>query len=136
MRHAALFGVIMNELTCASFFAGVGGIDLAFRKNGIQTIYANEIDISPAKTFEKNFDLKVDVRDINNVRCDEIPKFDIMLAGFPCQAFSIAGYRQGFEDEKGRGTLFFELERIFKEKQPKVIFLENVISIFIFPLVK
>ena len=116
----------MSELKCASFFAGVGGIDFAFEKNGFRTVYANEIDINPAVTYENNFDIKADVRDINNVKNEEIPDFDIMLAGFPCQAFSVAGYRQGFNDEKGRGTLFFELERIFKEKQPQIIFLENV----------
>ncbi|MDK2818033.1 MAG: DNA cytosine methyltransferase [Spirochaetota bacterium] len=116
----------MKNLTCASFFAGVGGIDLAFEQQGFNTIYANEIEPLACKTYEANFDLKVDNRDINIVKDNEIPDFDIMLAGFPCQAFSLAGYRQGFEDKKGRGTLFFELERIFKIKKPKIIFLENV----------
>lgn len=114
-------------LTCASFFAGVGGIDKGFEKSGFfKTIYANEVDPSPVKTFEENFDLKVDCRDIREVNTSEIPDFQVMLAGFPCQAFSVAGYRKGFEDEKGRGTLFFELVRIFKEKKPDIIFLENV----------
>lgn len=114
-------------LTCASFFAGVGGIDRGFENAGIfKTIYANEFDPYPVRTYEKNFELKVDCRDINKVHVDEIPDFDVMLAGFPCQAFSIAGRRQGFDDEKGRGTLFFELVRIFKAKQPQIIFLENV----------
>lgn len=63
---------------------------------------------------------------INKVQSNEIPDFDVMLGGFPCQAFSVAGYRKGFEDEKGRGVLFFQLLRIIKEKQPKIIFLENV----------
>ena len=113
--------------TCASFFAGVGGIDKGFEKtNHFKTIYANEIDRKACTTFECNFDFKVDCRDINIVKNTEIPKFDIMLAGFPCQAFSIAGYRQGFNDEKGRGTLFFELIRIIRSKHPKAIFLENV----------
>ena len=116
----------MKKLTCASFFAGVGGIDIAFEEQGFETIYANEIDALACKTFEQNFNIKVDNRDINFVKVDEIPDFDIMLGGFPCQAFSLAGYRQGFADEKGRGTLFFELERIFKKKKPKIIFLENV----------
>lgn len=115
----------MKKLKIASFFAGVGGIDLGFKELG-NTIYANEIDKYATKTFENNFNIKVDVRDICTVKSSEIPDFDIMIAGFPCQAFSIAGYRQGFEDEKGRGNLFFELERIFKAKQPKIIFLENV----------
>lgn len=114
-------------LKCASFFAGVGGIDKGFANTKFfETIYANEIDMYPVKTFEKNFKVKVDCRDIHNVKSEEIPDFDVMLAGFPCQAFSIAGYRKGFEDEKGRGTLFFEIVRIFKEKKPSIIFLENV----------
>lgn len=116
----------MEKLTLASFFAGVGGIDLGFEEAGFETIYANEIDKYAIQTYENNFDISVDPRDINNIKADEIPDFDIMLAGFPCQAFSLAGHRQGFDDEKGRGTLFFELERIFKVKKPKIIFLENV----------
>lgn len=117
----------MNKLRCASFFAGVGGIDIGFEKTKhFKTIYANELDSYPVKTFESNFSIHVDNRDIKDVSNDEIPDFDIMLAGFPCQAFSIAGYRQGFDDLKGRGTLFFELVRIFKEKKPSVVFLENV----------
>lgn len=114
-------------LKCASFFAGVGGIDLGFEKTGyFEVVYANEFDEYPVKTYEQNSKLKVDCRDINSVKADEIPDFDVMLAGFPCQAFSVAGYRKGFEDEKGRGTLFFELVRIFKAKKPQIIFLENV----------
>lgn len=114
-------------LKCASFFAGVGGIDKGFENTGFfKTVYANELDEYPVRTYEKNFDLKVDCRDIHLVKSSEIPDFDVMLAGFPCQAFSIAGLRKGFEDEKGRGTLFFELVRIFKEKKPEIIFLENV----------
>ncbi len=114
-------------LKCASFFAGVGGIDIGFESTGkFKVIYANEIDVYPVKTYEANSDLKVDCRDINNVKVEEIPNFDVMLAGFPCQAFSVAGYRKGFDDEKGRGTLFFELVRIIKAKQPQIVFLENV----------
>ena len=93
-------------LTVASFFAGVGGIDLGFEKAGFKTIYANEFDNYAADTFELNFDVTVDRRDINTVPAEDIPNFDVMLAGFPCQAFSIAGYRQGFNDEQGRGNLF------------------------------
>lgn len=114
-------------LRCASFFAGVGGIDKGFEKNKLfEVVYANEFDPYPVKTYELNSKLKVDCRDIRDVQADEIPDFDVMLAGFPCQAFSIAGYRKGFEDEKGRGTLFFELIRIIKDKKPDIIFLENV----------
>ncbi|MFQ1018172.1 DNA cytosine methyltransferase [Gilliamella sp. BG7] len=113
-------------MKCASFFAGVGGIDLGFDKAGFETVYANEIDKFAVETIRANFDFLVDHRDINDVKASEIPDFDIMLAGFPCQAFSVAGHRQGFNDEKGRGNLYFELERIFEEKKTSVIFLENV----------
>ena len=113
--------------TCDSFFAGVGGIDKGFELTGhFTTIYANEFDKNACKTFETNFPIKCDDRDINVVSEKDVPKADIVLAGFPCQAFSIAGYRQGFEDEKGRGVLFFELLRIIKKIKPRVIFLENV----------
>lgn len=117
----------MEKLTCASFFAGVGGIDLGFESTKyFKVIYANEIDSYPAETYELNSKIKVDCRDIHEVKAEQIPDFDVMLAGFPCQAFSVAGYRKGFDDEKGRGTLFFELVRIIKAKQPKIVFLENV----------
>ncbi|MBR3564119.1 MAG: DNA cytosine methyltransferase [Clostridia bacterium] len=114
-------------LRCASFFAGVGGIDYGFESTGFfHTIYANEIDSYPSQTFELNFNLKVDIRDIHEVNSDDIPGFDVLLAGFPCQAFSIAGLRKGFDDEKGRGDLFFELVRIMKDKNPRIAFFENV----------
>ena len=117
----------MKKMKCASFFAGVGGIDKGFEQNDLfEIVYANEFDPYPVGTYELNLDIKVDCRDIHEVQVDQIPDFDVMLAGFPCQAFSIAGNRQGFEDEKGRGTLFFELVRIFKAKKPQIIFLENV----------
>lgn len=121
----------MNN-NCASFFAGVGGIDLGFHNANFHTIYANEIDPKAAMTYQANFKTKVDIRDIKVVAdeleqgTDPIGNADIFLAGFPCQAFSIAGYRQGFDDEKGRGNLFFELLRIIRIKKPNIIFLENV----------
>ncbi len=112
----------------ASFFAGVGGIDLGFEQSGeFKVIYANEFDTYACRTYEKNFeDVTVDARDIHEVSADEVPDVDLIMGGFPCQAFSIAGYRKGFEDEKGRGTLFFELLRIVEAKRPKIVFLENV----------
>lgn len=108
----------------ASFFAGVGGIDTGFKDAGFDVIWANEFDKYAAETYSMNFDNQLVIDDIRNVKTKDIPDFDIMIGGFPCQAFSVAGYRKGFEDE--RGNLFFELERIFKEKKPQVIFLENV----------
>lgn len=117
----------MNKLKCASFFAGVGGIDKGFEMtDSFETIYANEIDPYPVKTFEMNFNIKVDCKDIHMVNEKLLPDFQVLIAGFPCQAFSIAGLRQGFEDNKGRGTLFFELIRIIKHKKPEIVFLENV----------
>ena len=111
----------------ASFFSGVGGIDLGFQQTGCcETVYANEFDAYAAETFEKNFPIKIDVRDINDVKAEEIPDADILVGGFPCQAFSIAGLQQGFDDAKGRGNLFFELVRILKYKQPKAALFENV----------
>lgn len=106
----------------ASFFAGVGGIDLAFSNHDI--VYVNEIDKNATKTYKFNFDVEIDCRDIQTVNEKELPDFDILLGGFPCQAFSVAGYRKGFEDS--RGNLFFDIIRIAKEKKPKIIFLENV----------
>lgn len=114
-------------MRCASFFAGVGGIDLGFEQAGFEIVYANEIDKQAAVTFGKNFpDVPLDVVDIKTLDETQLPDFDVMLAGFPCQAFSVAGYRQGFDDEKGRGNLFFDLIRIIQEKKPEIVFLENV----------
>lgn len=109
-----------------SLFAGVGGIDLGFLDTKkCQIVYANEFDKYAKETYELNIKHNVDCRDIHDVKIEEIPKFDIMIGGFPCTSFSVAGYRKGFEDSK-TGDLFFEMERIFKERKPRVIFLENV----------
>ncbi len=109
-----------------SLFAGVGGIDLGFLEtNKCEIAYANEFDKYAVETYEKNFDNKVDCRDIHDVKVNDIPDFDIMVGGFPCTSFSVAGYRKGFDDDR-TGDLFFEMERIFKERKPRVIFLENV----------
>ena len=116
--------------TCASFFAGVGGIDLGFEQTGkFKVVYANEIDPYPVQTYELNSNLKVDNRSICNVQPSEIPDFDVMIAGFPCTDISIAGLRKGLYNEDGtptRSGLFFELIRIIHVKKPKVVFLENV----------
>lgn len=113
-------------LKCASFFAGVGGIDYGFEQVGCKIVYANEFDADACKTYGLNHQVPVDCRDIRDVDETKLPDFDIMLAGFPCQPFSVAGYREGFLDKKDRGNLFFELIRIAKHKKPRVIFLENV----------
>lgn len=113
-----------KELKTASLFSGVGGVDLGFEQAGFMTVYANEIDVYPAKTFEENFGVKVDVRDITTIEASELPDFDVLLAGFPCQAFSLAGKQLGFND--ARGTLFFDVARIISERKPRVAFFENV----------
>jgi len=109
-----------------SFFAGVGGIDIGFSQAGdFQTVYANEFDKNAQRTFENNFGTEIlDHSDIRDVSIDKVPDANVLLAGFPCQPFSVAGYRKGFDDE--RGDLFFETFRIIKAKQPQVVFLENV----------
>ena len=119
-------------LTIGSFFAGVGGIDLGFMQTGhYKIVYANEMDHYPAETYDANFTPKIDIKDIHQVDGNDIPNFDVMIGGFPCQAFSLAGRQQGFADKQGRGTLFFELVRILQEKRqlnvlPKIVFFENV----------
>ena len=123
-----------SQFNCASFFSGVGGIDMGFEKCGFNITYANEFDSNAVYTYEHNFKLRVDSRDIHEVvnvfqNGEDIfkgKKIDIFLAGFPCQSFSIAGYREGFDDKKGRGNLFFELMKIVKIVKPEVLFLENV----------
>ena len=91
-------------LACASFFAGVGGIDFGFEQAGFDVVYANEFCEKASITFKQNHEVELDTRDIRDVPSTEIPDFDVMLAGFPCQAFSVAGYRQGFDDKKEGGT--------------------------------
>lgn len=121
-----------NKYNMAAFFSGVGGIELGFEQtNEFRVVYANEFDKYARETYSLNYpDTKLDDRDIHIVLADEVvdqdgnDNIDIVVGGFPCQAFSIAGYRKGFEDD--RGDLFFELLRIIEAKKPKAIFIENV----------
>ena len=114
-------------------FAGIGGIRLGFDQafdNSIETVFVSEWDEFAQKTYKANFhdDLEI-AGDITKIDEKNSPDFDICLAGFPCQAFSLAGQRKGFDDDyKGmsRGTLFFDVTRICSEHKPKVIFCENV----------
>lgn len=114
-------------MRCVSFFAGVGGIEQGFIQANAsnEIIYANEMDDYAVKTYESNYSLKVDHRKIEEVKPEEVPECDLIMGGFPCQAFSIAGYRRGFEDQE-RGMLFFEMLKIIRAKQPRVVFCENV----------
>ena len=112
-------------------FAGIGGIRLGFDQafgDKIETVFVSEWDEFAQKTYKANFhdDLEI-AGDITKIDEKNIPDFDICLAGFPCQAFSLAGQRKGFDDYyKGmsRGTLFFDVARICSEHKPKVIFCE------------
>lgn len=108
-------------------FAGVGGVRLGFEKAGFKTVFANDFDKTCKDTYDLNFsDTKLTVEDIWKIDIDKLPQFDVLLGGFPCQAFSIAGYRKGFKDEKGRGNLFFRVAEIIEEKKPQAFLLENV----------
>lgn len=111
-----------------SLFSGIGGIDLGFQQSGFDIVWANEFDKDAATTYRHNFgnDFLVE-KDIRKVKTEEIPNFDVLVAGFPCQPFSIMGFRKGFNDP--RGNLFFEIARIAESKKPKVIFLENVANL-------
>ncbi|TJX93605.1 DNA cytosine methyltransferase [Staphylococcus haemolyticus] len=116
----------MNKLKVCSLFAGVGGIDLAFEQTGnFETIIANEIDAKASETYRLNFNNELIQKDIRDIEPENLPDFDVLLSGFPCTSFSIAGYRKGFEDETS-GDLFFETLKVIVEKQPQIVFLENV----------
>lgn len=128
----------MGKLRVASFFCGCGGTDVGllggfdfqgkyYDSNNMEIVYANDIDPNACAIFEKNFGVTPDGRDIREVKSDEIPEFDILTGGFPCQSFSIVAQnpvRLGIKDE--RGKLFFEMCRVLREKQPKCFIAENV----------
>ena len=116
-------------------FAGIGGFHLAFHRLGGGCVFASEIDSAARKTYLHNFaEISPDVfnsgcynDDITKISPQEIPDFDVLCAGFPCQPFSQAGYKRGFAESKDdRGNMFFHICKIIKEKRPKAIFLENV----------
>lgn len=113
-----------NNFSFIDLFAGIGGIRLGFESVGGHCVFSSEFDESACKTYEANFG-EHPSGDITKIAAKEIPDFDVLLGGFPCQAFSIIGKKEGFENETC-GTLFFEIERILKEKKPKAFMLENV----------
>ena len=105
-------------------FAGIGGTRIGFWQTGkTNVVFSSEIDKFAVKTYNANFG-EMPVGDITKIDAKDIPDHDILVGGFPCQAFSQAGLKRGFEDT--RGTLFFEIARIIKEKKPKAFLLENV----------
>lgn len=124
----------INELRFIDLFAGIGGFHLAFHNLGARCVFASEINNEARKTYEYNFrNISPELFatgnfnwDINNIEdpSSQMPDFEILTGGFPCQPFSQAGFKKGFEDT--RGTLFFNIAKIIKEKKPKAFFLENV----------
>ena len=116
---------MMNAMKVCSLFSGIGGIDLGFQQAGFDVVWANEFDKDAATTYRANFGNAYLVqKDIKTISASELPDFGVLVAGFPCQPFSIAGRQKGFDDP--RGNLFFEIARIVEAKRPQVIFLENV----------
>lgn len=123
---------VKSDFSFIDLFAGIGGMRLAFEKNGGHCVYSNEWNKYCQQTYFANFGEQPD-GDITKVNAADIPDHDILVAGFPCQPFSIAGVSKknslgratGFED-KTQGTLFFDVCRIIKEKRPKAFMLENV----------
>ena len=117
-----------NMYKSIDLFAGIGGIRLGFDKafeKDIETVFVSEWDKKAQETYKANFKDEFDIQgDITEIKESKIPQHDILLAGFPCQAFSLAGLKKGFED--ARGTLFFDVARIAEYHKPKVIFCENV----------
>ena len=115
-----------STFTTVDVFAGIGGIRLGFEKAGFKTVFSNDIDPFCKLVYDANFyDAQLCIDNIQNIKSADIPHFDMLLAGFPCQPFSVAGYRKGFFD-KHNGHLFFEIVRILKDKQPLGFMLENV----------
>ncbi len=119
-----------NVIKYIDLFCGIGGLRLGF-ENALKQLdligscqFSSDIKISAIKAYNQNFNENLKPTDITTIKANELPDFDYLLAGFPCQAFSSAGNRLGFEDT--RGTLFFDIARILREKKPKGFILENV----------
>lgn len=126
---------VIMALKFIDLFAGIGGFHLAFHRLGAKCVFASEIDEAARKTYTHNFqkispqlfDSNLYNNNITEILPQDIPNFDVLCAGFPCQPFSQAGYKRGFSENKdNRGNMFFNICEIIKEKRPKAIFLENV----------
>ncbi|EOU2007565.1 DNA cytosine methyltransferase [Clostridium perfringens] len=111
------------KFTFIDLFAGIGGIRLAFHNNGGRAVFSSEFDKFAQKTYRINYG-EIPSGDITLIEAKDIPNHDILVGGFPCQPFSKGGLKKGFDDT--RGTLFFDIARILKEKRPKAFMLENV----------
>lgn len=112
-----------NKYTFIDLFSGIGGIRLAFEKNGAECVFSSDNDRWANETYRNNFG-EIPSGDLMVIKSEDIPQHNILCAGFPCQPFSLAGKRMGFEDI--RGTLFFEVARILNDKKPDAFLLENV----------
>lgn len=110
-------------LKVIDLFAGIGGIRIGFEEVGCESVFSSEWDIPAQKTYQSNFN-EIPYGDITAIEPSDIPSFDILLAGFPCQPFSQAGKKLGLSDT--RGTLFFDIAKIVEHHRPRVVFLENV----------
>lgn len=115
---------MQKRFKVGELFAGIGGIGLGFQRAGFDLTWANELDKKACVTYSANFNHLLINKDMKEIDPKELPSIDILTGGFPCQAFSVAGYRKGFEDD--RGNLFFDILRYIRILKPKVIFLENV----------
>lgn len=120
-----------KEIKYIDLFCGLGAFHTAFNRNNLiqnkvkyTCVFASDIDENVRKIYQENYGIKPE-GDINKINISSIPEFDILCAGFPCQSFSIAGNKKGFED-KTRGNLFYKILEIIDEKQPSTLFLENV----------
>lgn len=109
--------------TFIDLFCGIGGIRIGMESQGFECVMSCDINVECQKTYKANFN-EWPLGDITKISEKDVPDHDILCAGFPCQPFSISGKKKGFEDT--RGTLFFDICRIIKEKKPEVVFLENV----------
>lgn len=124
-----------SKPTLVGLFAGVGGIELGFESAGFRTLVSNEIDEYAGETYRRNHKSPLVLGDVKNFnkakiaktlgcRIGDIPRVQVLAGGFPCQPFSVAGYRKGFEDE--RGNVYWDIHRLTRELRPEVVFLENV----------
>jgi DNA (cytosine-5)-methyltransferase 1 len=112
-----------KKITAIDLFAGIGGMRMGFEQAGYEIVYSNDVDKYSCKTYKTNFG-EIDERDIRDVKAEELPNFDVLLGGFPCQPFSMIGKRDGLADPRGR--LFSEIVRILNVRKPKAFVLENV----------
>jgi DNA (cytosine-5)-methyltransferase 1 len=123
---------VKEKLNLVGLFAGVGGIEAGFVKADFNVVSANELDVYAARTYELNHEHKLVVGDIAELTASEAStdsqglehRIDVLAGGFPCQPFSVAGHRRGFDDD--RGNVFWEIHRLISELNPRVVFLENV----------